>query len=327
MAPPKVSIILTVFKRTEFLGIALQSALNQSFDDFEVIVTDDSASPAIAAICAQFQSEKIRYRRNESTLGVVLNLRAAVAEARGTYIAILNDDDLWEADFLARLVSALDQDAARVLAFSDHWIVDAKGAVDLHESEANSARYGRAALPPGDVADFGELVVVRNGVPLAMASVFRADAVPWERVGREVTGAYDYWIACLLAAGGGKACYEPARLTRYRVHGAMETGRRAADKNDNQVYINRALIAEPAFAKYRELLVRRYAAAQFHVGRDRLVFGLVKDARKFLLGSLRTRFDAKAMACWCLTFLPAPLRSAVIGRFVHPVAGSASGAR
>lgn len=322
MAPPKVSIILTVFKRTEFLAVALQSALNQSFDDFEVIVTDDSASPAIEAICAQFQSQKVRYRHNDGTLGVVLNLRAAAAEARGTYIAILNDDDLWEPDFLMRLVSALDADASRVLAFSDHWIVDVHGVEDVHETDLNSARYGRADLPAGDVADFGELVVVRNGVPLAMASVFRASAVPWERIGPEVTGAYDYWISCLLASGGGKAYYEPARLTRYRVHGAMETGRKAADKNDNQVYINRALLEEPVFAKYRELLTRRYAAAQFHVGRDRLVFGLLQDARTFLQGSLRTRFDPKAMACLCLTFLPAAVRSAVVGRFTRPVAGS-----
>lgn len=319
--PPKVSIIVTVFNRTEFLGVALQSALSQRFQDFEIIVTDDSASQAIAAICHDFRSDKIRYRRNENRLGVVLNLRAAVAEARGTYIAILNDDDLWEPEFLERLVAVLDEDPGRVLAFSDHWIVDAQGVVDVEETNRNSAHYGRTLLAAGDVKDVDDLLLVSNGVPLAMASVFRKDAVPWERVVREVTGAYDYWIACLLVAGRGKVYYDAMRLTCYRHHGGMETGRKAPDKNENQVYINRMLLNEPAFAKYRELLTQRYALAMSRVGLDLLLFDLVKEARTFLMDSLRTRFGLKALVCLLLSFLPGRVRSAVLVRLGPGTAG------
>lgn len=314
MATPRVSIIVTVFNRTEFLPTALQSALNQSFQDFEIIVTDDSSSAAIRGICEDFRSDKIRYRTNPERLGVALNLCAAVAEARGKYIAILNDDDLWEPEFLARLVAPLEEDERRVLCFSDHWIVDGKGSIDVAETDINSARFGRATLPAGDVADFASLVLVENGVPLAMGSVFRADAFDWGRVVKEVSGAYDFWISCLLASSGGRAFYVPARLTRYRVHGAMETVRRAADKNENQVYIQQALLAEPAFASYRELLTRRYAGALYQVGKDKLAFNHKHEARALFSRSLRTVFDKKALACLCLTYLPAPVRSAVFAR-------------
>lgn len=99
MNTPKVSVIVTVFHRTEFLHKALQSALNQTFQDFEILVTDDSRSAKIRAIADSFGSDKIRYRANAETLGVALNLRAAVAEAGGRYIAVLNDDDSWEPSF------------------------------------------------------------------------------------------------------------------------------------------------------------------------------------------------------------------------------------
>lgn len=314
MTTPKVSIIVTVFNRTEFLATALQSALDQSFQDFEIIVTDDSSSAAIRGICEEFRSDKIRYRINPERLGVALNLRAAVAEAQGKYIAILNDDDLWEPEFLARLVAPLEQDEGRVLCFSDHWIVDGKGSVDVAETDINSARYGRTALPAGDVADFADLVLVKNGVPLAMGSVFRADAFDWAKIVKEVSGAYDYWISCLLASSGGRACYVPARLTRYRVHGAMETVRKAADKNENQVYIQQALLSEPAFSRYREMLTQRYAGALYQVGKDKLAFNRTQEAREFLSRSLKAAFDKKALACLCLAYLPAPLRSAVFAR-------------
>lgn len=314
MATPKVSIIVTVFNRTEFLPDALKGALNQSFQDFEIIVTDDSASPAIRAICEALPADKVRYRTNEGRLGVALNLCAAVAEARGRYIAVLNDDDIWEADFLARLVPPLEADAHRVLAFSDHWIIDGQGVIDVAGTDANSALYGRAALPEGEVADFGELVLLKNGVPLAMGSIFRVDAFDWARVVKEVSGAYDYWISCLLAASGGRAYYVAQRLTRYRVHGAMETVRKSADKNENQVYINQALLAGKAFPQYEQVLKQRYAWALYTVGKDRLAFGLKDEARDYLSRSIRTVFDKKAFACLCLSYLPAPLRSAVIAR-------------
>ena len=311
MATPRVSIIVTVFNRTEFLPAALQGALNQSFQDFEIIVTDDSASPAIQAICEGFGSDRIRYRTNSERLGVALNLRAAVAEAKGTYIAILNDDDIWEAEFLARLVPPLDADQGRVLAFSDHWIIDGKGSVDVAETDANSARYGRAALPEGEVADLAELVLIKNGVPLAMGSVFRRDAFDWARVVKEVSGAYDYWISCLLVSSGGRAYYVAQRLTRYRVHGAMETVRKSADKNENQVFINQRLLADKAFSKYEGVLKQRYAWALYTVGKDLLAFDRKQEARDHLSRSIRVVFDKKAFACLCLSYLPAPLRSAV----------------
>lgn len=314
MMTPKVSIIVTVFNRTEFLPDALQGALGQSFQDYEIIVTDDSASAAIRGICESFNTDKIRYRVNQDRLGVALNLRAAVAEARGKYIAILNDDDVWEPEFLARLVAPLEEDEGRVLAFSDHWIMDGEGTIDIAGTDANSKGYGRADLPPGDVAAFDELVLMKNGVPLAMGAVFRIDAFDWGRVVKEVSGAYDYWISCMLASSGGRAYYVPERLTRYRVHGGMETARRSPDKNENLVYINQTLVQEMAFPRYQDVLTRRYAGALYTVGKDNLAFNRKQQARDYLSRSLHLAFDKKAFACWCLSYLPAPLRSAVFAR-------------
>lgn len=314
MYTPTVSVIVTVFNRTEFLAVALQSVLDQTCDDYEIIVTDDSASDPIRAICESFGNDRIRYRRNVDRLGVALNLRAAVSEARGRYIAILNDDDLWEPEFLEKLVAPLEEDPARGLAFCDHWLIDANGVIDAAATDANTAYYGRADLPRGEVARFDEHVLMRNGVPLAMGSVFRVDAIDWSRVVPEVSGAYDFWISCLLASSGARAFYVPERLTRYRTHQAMETARKAPDKNENLVYIYKTLLRLDAFPRYRDELARRHAHALFLVGKDNLRFNRKRQAQDLLRNSLKISFDAKAFVLLCLSYLPSSLLFAVLKR-------------
>lgn len=314
MNKPKVSVIVTVFNRTEFLREALLSALNQTFQDFEVIVTDDSDSAEIKKIVDSFELEKFRYRSNPQNLGVALNLRAAAAEAEGRYIAVLNDDDSWEPSFLEKLVLPLEEDPERVLAFSDHWLVDGDGEIRFTETDANSRNFGRAALPSGVVANLTDLVLVHNGVPLAMAAVFRADALDWKKVVHEVSGAYDYWISLLLAASGGKAWYVAQRLTRYRVHAAMETGRRAPDKHEHLVYIYRTLLETGAFPHHGALLRQRLAEALCAVGKDNLLFNHARAARSYLRRSLGVAFKPRTLAFLCLSCCPKLLRSKAVAR-------------
>jgi glycosyltransferase involved in cell wall biosynthesis len=95
-SPPLVSVVVTVYNRIRFLRFALQSILEQTFRSFEIIVTDDANSPETRSICDSFRQLKIRYRFNASPLGVAQNLRVAISQTRGRYIAILNDDDTWE---------------------------------------------------------------------------------------------------------------------------------------------------------------------------------------------------------------------------------------
>ncbi|MGJ7578594.1 hypothetical protein ACSFA3_00265 [Variovorax sp. RHLX14] len=200
------------------------------------------------------------------------------------------------------------------MAFSDHWLVNGAGEIQFPETDANSRTYGRAALRPGDVADLTELVLGRNGVPLAMAAVFRADAIDWERVVREVSGAYDYWISLLLAASGGKAWYEAQRLTRYRVHAAMETTRRAPDKHEHLVYIYRTLLETGIFPRHGALLRQRLAGALYAVGKDNLLFDHARAARSYLRRSLGVAFKPRTLAFLFLSCCPTVLRSRAVAR-------------
>jgi glycosyltransferase involved in cell wall biosynthesis len=160
---PLVSVLLTVYKRTKFLPHALESALRQSFTDYEIIVTDDSGNSVAAGVCRPHSDAGlIRYQANRETIGVANSLRVAMDEARGSYIAILNDDDIWEHNFLASLLPPLQSHERRVLAFSDHWIISENGTINAAATDANTRRYGRHGLAEGELNNAAEFVLV-NG--------------------------------------------------------------------------------------------------------------------------------------------------------------------
>ncbi len=301
---PTATVIVTVYNRTQYLRPALQSVLAQTFRSFEVIVTADSANDEIKAICESFQRPEIRYRRNPVTLGVALNLRAAMAEARGKYIAVLNDDDMWEPEFLERLVTPLEEGPDRVLAFCDHWMMSGDGQIDAAQTDEVSRYYHRADLPRGEVADFQTFALVQKGVPLAMGALFRRDAVDLDLIVTEVSGAYDYWIACLLAASGKAAYYVPTRLTKYRVHEAMETARLAPDKQENLVYIYRTLLERDLFPSLRARVTEFYSQVLRMVGKDQLHFGFRNKAREYFRQSFAVHRNTKTAVWWALSYLP-----------------------
>jgi glycosyltransferase involved in cell wall biosynthesis len=305
---PTVTVIVTVYNRTQFLKQALQSVLDQTFCSFEAIVADDSCSDAIQAISDSFQDSRIRYRANSATTGVALNLRAAMSEAQGKYISILNDDDAWEPEFLEKLVAPLEQNQNRVLSFSDHWIMLEDGQIDLQKTDENTAHYGRESLSTGEVTHLDDFVLTKNGVPLAMASLFRKDAIEQEFLVKDVSGAYDFWISCLLAASNQPAYYVSQRLTRYRVHGAMETGRKSPDKSENLVYIYRKLIDLEAFPSKKSLLMSKYSYALYRVGRDNLLFNRVRESRIKFLQSLKVEKRKRTVVSLLATYLPTQLR-------------------
>jgi glycosyltransferase involved in cell wall biosynthesis len=314
---PTVSVIVTVYDRSQFLHNALRSVLEQKFRPFEIIVTDDSNKPEIQSICASFREAAIRYRANSSPVGIALNLRAAVSEARGRYIAILNDDDAWEPDFLETLVLPLESSAEIVLAFGDHWIMLADGEIDVDRTDENTMLYRRNTLSEGEILDWERQAILHHTIPLAMAAVFRKDAVDWKLLVGNVGGAYDFWISCLLASRRRPAYYVPRRLSRYRVHNLMETARRAVDKNENMVFVYAKLIELNLFPQLKIPLRERFQEALFVCGKDCLLFDRPLEGCRYFLRSLRISPNGKAVAGLLLACIPRRLRTSCIKRLSH----------
>jgi len=87
----------------------------------------------------------------------------------GEFVAILNDDDVWEPAFLSQLVPHLLNDPDVVLAFSDHYIIDEQSRIDPAATENNTRRWRRDVLSPGLHRPFWRCLVEMS-IPVAQAS-------------------------------------------------------------------------------------------------------------------------------------------------------------
>jgi glycosyltransferase involved in cell wall biosynthesis len=102
MATPLFSIVIPTFNRSDLVPYAIGSVLGQTFDDFEIIVSDNSSTDDTAEVVRGFTDPRVRYVRTPKRLVVSESWEFARSSARGTLILLLGDDDALLATTLQR---------------------------------------------------------------------------------------------------------------------------------------------------------------------------------------------------------------------------------
>ncbi len=127
--PPTVGIGMPVYNGEQFLEAALQSHLDQTFEDFELLICDNASNDATAEIAQDYaaKDERIRYLRSDCNLGGNPNFNRAFRFSRGRYFRWAACDDVIAPEYLARTVAMLDDEPAAVLAHTQSGAIDRFG--------------------------------------------------------------------------------------------------------------------------------------------------------------------------------------------------------
>ncbi|MFT4055012.1 MAG: glycosyltransferase [Novosphingobium sp.] len=167
--PPRVSVILPCFNGEAFLREAVQSILDQTFTDFELIIVDDGStdgSPTLLARIAQ-EDERIRVVRQPNG-GIVAALNTAIDHSRGEYIARMDADDVSFPQRLALQVTWLDDHPQTV-------IVGGQAVADRHPTKFSTRTTGGrhavtdfSVFPPRVAVAMHPLITVRAAALKAM---------------------------------------------------------------------------------------------------------------------------------------------------------------
>ena len=107
MVKPTVSVVIPTFNRSSCIGDAIDSALAQTYSDFEVIVVDDGSTDSTAKVIAGY-GRQVRYFR-QNNAGVSAARNKGIAEAMGEWIAFLDSDDEWLPEKLSQQFECLNQ--------------------------------------------------------------------------------------------------------------------------------------------------------------------------------------------------------------------------
>lgn len=226
----KPSIVLTCFNLERYVGAAIQSVLDQAFDDaFELIVVDDCSTDRSAQIIQAFP--QVRYLRTDRNSGVLLATVAGLKAATGDLIFFLDGDDLWEPTKLAMVCERFASDPKLALVTHDLIYIDEEGrALDRgsrpgqHLSNEPVSRQGalvrQGILLLSDFVWLGSAYAIRRGLAGIEEFCAWAEALP------DARNTYQDWpLAYWIAAKDElNLAYIPSKLFRYRLHGRNHSG-------------------------------------------------------------------------------------------------------
>jgi len=155
---PEVTVVIPTRDRWQLLAArGLRSALAQERVDFEVVVVDDGSKDPVPVDLTGAADPRVHVIRHEESRGVAAARNAGVAEARGEWIALLDDDDLWSPDKLRLQLDAAHSHGASVV-YAGVAVLDESRAV-LHASSPHAASLGELLLRNTIPAGSSNLIV------------------------------------------------------------------------------------------------------------------------------------------------------------------------
>lgn len=309
--PPLVSIVLNYHDRPLYLNEAVDSVLDQTFEDWELLLVDGGSEPP-AQLSERAQGDpRVRVIRLDEDPGYQAATMLGWSEARGRYLTNLHDDNAFEPTFLERLVAPLEADPTLVAAFSDHWWIGPHGEIDREMSQRETRAWGRADLAPGKHEPFLDQAVVAGSVPIVMSTIIRRDAIDWTAVPPRSGIVFDLWLAYAIGATDRGAWYSPERLARYRVHPERLTRTGGITLHRSFLYCWRLFLADPRLAPYAHELRTRIQEGQENLALGLMQAGDLAGARREARLGLRMGFHLRGLGILLLSLLPAVAREVV----------------
>ncbi|MFH1841801.1 MAG: glycosyltransferase family 2 protein [bacterium] len=169
---PRLSIGLPVYNGEAFVGDAIRSLLDQTFTDFELIISDNCSTDRTVEIVQAFaeQDPRVRIHRNETNLGAARNFNLVFELATAEFFKWAAADDICQPAYLARCIDMLDSDPDIVLC---HSLAD---QIDPDGQRVGEYRYPMRADAPDVLTRFTDLIIVRHDCH-AVFGVIRHDAL------------------------------------------------------------------------------------------------------------------------------------------------------
>jgi glycosyltransferase involved in cell wall biosynthesis len=211
---PAVSVIVTTYRHARFVEEALDSLAVQSFQDFEILLTDDASgdeTPDIVESWLRRSGRAVSFQRNRANLGISANRKAALERAAGEFVCSLSGDDAYQPGRIEAHVGYLRDHPEVAAVYSDACLVSDQGS-RIGDSFLAQHRPGGV---PRDEHLFEDLLLAHNFL-CAPAVTIRRSAI--EAVdGYDQTLSYEDYAMWLKLAFRFPVRFKPGELVRYRV--------------------------------------------------------------------------------------------------------------
>jgi len=227
---PAVSVIMPAYGVAEYIGAALDSVLNQTFTDYEILVINDGApdTEELEAVLEPYR-DRIVYLKHENR-GLSEARNTAIRVARGRYLALLDPDDLWEPEYLAAQVGMLESDPGIDAIYSNSL---------LFGDTINAGKTYMDICPSEGEVTFESLITERCQVAIFVTA--RKEAVIGAGMfdpAIRTSGDFDLWVR--MVKHGARITYNRRVLARRRCRPDSLAANRVALHRDVLSVFNKA---------------------------------------------------------------------------------------
>ncbi len=308
----KVSVCVATYNRQAYLREAIQSILQQTLTDWELLVCDDGSQDGTPEMMAEWAGDaRIHYIRHDQNIGKSNNMRSGFERATGDYFIKFDDDDRLAPDFLEKTVAVLEQDSALAFVATDHWVIDPAGDRDLAATEKNSQFWGRSTLREGVIDNLLAVVFVHQSVQIGATLFRRSPLMDLGYMRPNIQNCEDNDLLVRLALAGYAAYYLPERLMEYRFHPEQKDfGKSLRYLEDKINYLGFYAFED---GEMEEIRIRRLRECQLNLGLRLIEVDRVGPGRS-LAWQGREHSQGKALAALGLSLLPGGIRGALFGR-------------
>ena len=207
---PVLSVVMPTYNHAHFLERALQSVINQSFTDWEIIIVDNHSQDNTDEIIDKFRDPRVKFFKINNYGIIAASRNKGINEAKGEWIAFLDSDDWWTSDKLQICINVISEN----IDFIYH---------DLRVVEKKASLFNR--LKPGRTRQVNKtplLDMLINGNPISNSSVvvrkILLDDVGGLNENPEMIGAEDFNAWLKIARITNKFLYIPRFLGYYEFH-------------------------------------------------------------------------------------------------------------
>ncbi|WP_075792936.1 glycosyltransferase family 2 protein [Massilia putida] len=242
---PKVTVVVPTFRRKDLLKETVDSILAQTYRDFELIIVDNMSEDGTAEYVAGLNDPRVRYYRNPNGGIIAVNRNFGIRQARGEYIALCDDDDVWQPTKLEKQVTLLSNRPAVAMCYCN-------AAVFTTLSQRATPWMMKRVH-----TDYYRNLLIGNFIPNSSVLLRRAD---WDALGgfreeRELIAVEDYEMWLRLAREH-EIAYIDECLLLYRVHPSAASNSRVKMARKHLNVLIRGLTLKTVSPRYLLAVVR-----------------------------------------------------------------------
>ena len=220
MSTPVISVVMPAYNHENYVGEAIESVLNQSFTDIELVIIDDGSTDNTKAVINTYNDDRLNYHY-QSNQDAYTALNNGMAKARGEFISIINSDDVYVVNRLEEMMNQYEVSGAQCL-FSDVELIDDQSQA-ITDNNFWWLQWHNQNLKYFHQYQDLYAAFLNANIMITTSNLFMTRAV-YETVGDfeplRYLHDYDYIFRILNAFPDAVSYLDSEKLVKYRLHGS-----------------------------------------------------------------------------------------------------------